>query len=110
MAKFAAKAIPIIGAAIDVISNIVDNIATAERNRKFEKNKDEIKNEVNAVFIDCIDQIKDDKWFFDNFAPGVTILEEQVASDEKDIARMEEMKNKYMAWTKKVKEIECSIL
>lgn len=110
MANFAVKAIPIIGAAIDVISNIVDNITTAERNRKFEKNKDEIKNEVNAVFIDCIDQIKDDKWFFDNFAPGVNILEEQVASDEKDIAQMEEMKNKYMAWTKKVKEIECSIL
>ena len=71
---------------------------------------DGIRIQRNAVFIDCIDQIKDDKWFFDNFAPGVTILEAQVASDEKDIARMEEMKNKYMAWTKKVKEIECSIL
>ena len=55
-------------------------------------------------------QIKDDKWFFDNFAPGVNTLEEQVASDEKEIAQMEEMKNKYMAWAKKVKAIECNIL
>jgi hypothetical protein len=47
---------------------------------------------INEIFIDCIDQIKDDKWFFENFAPGVKALEEQVIIDERDIEKMEEMK------------------
>ncbi len=110
MANFAAKAIPIIGAAIDVISNIVENVSAAERSRKFEKNKDEIKNEINKVFIECIEQLKDDSWYFDTFAPRVKTLEEQGLADERDIAKMEDMKNKYMAWSKRVKDIECSIL
>ena len=110
MANFAAKAIPIIGAAIDVISNIVENVSAAERSRKFEKNKDGIKNEINKVFIECIEQLKDDSWYFDTFAPRVKTLEEQVLADERDIAKMEDMKNKYMAWSKRVKDIECSIL
>ena len=110
MAKFAKNALPVIGAVIDVVSNVVDNISTAERNRKFEKNKDKMKNMINEIFIDCIDQIKDDKWFFETFAPGVKTLEEQVIIDERDIEKMEEMKDNYMAWSNKVKEIECSIL
>ena len=55
-------------------------------------------------------ELKNDSWFFDNFAPGVKTLEEQVVADERDIAKMEEMKDKYMAWSKKVKDIECSII
>ncbi len=110
MANFATKVIPVIGAAIDVISNIVENVSAAERSRKFEKNKQDIKDTINGVFIECIDQLKNDSWFFDNFAPGVKTLEEQVVADERDIAKMEEMKDKYMAWSKKVKDIECSIL
>ena len=110
MATFATKALPIIGAALDVISNVSDSISTSKRVQKFEKMKNEIKNEVNGIFIDCINQIRDDNWFFDNFAPGVNALEEQVASDEREIALIEEMKNKYMQWSKKVKDIKCSIL
>ena len=72
--------------------------------------KDDLKNVINEVFIDCIDKIKDDKWFFDNFAPAVNFLDEQVAADEREIMQMEEMKNNYMAWSKRVKEIDCSIL
>ena len=39
MATFATKALPVVGAAIDVVSNIVENISAQERNNKFEKNK-----------------------------------------------------------------------
>lgn len=106
MAKFAVKAVPFIGAAIDVVMNVVDNYSTFERNRKFEQNKEEIKNSVNELFIDCMDQVNDDKWFFENFAPDVQILKDQIAADEQDIAQMEENKNKYMAWSKKAKSIE----
>ena len=109
MAKFATNALPIIGASIDVISNIVDNVSTAERNRKFEENKDEIKNSIDEIFIDCINQINDDNWFFENFAPDVKKFEEAITIDEKEIIQMEEKKNKYMEWAKKVNEIELSV-
>ena len=110
MAKFASEAVPYIGAAIELIANIVDTVATFQRNRQFEKNKDEIKNAIDGVFVDCIDQINDDKWFFEKFAPDVTILEKQVSDDEDSIKQIEDMKNKYMAWSKQVKTIEFSIL
>ena len=110
MAKFASKAVPFIGAAIELIADIVDNVTTAQRNRQFERNKDEIKNVIDGVFIDCIDQVNNDSWFFENFAPGVTILEKQVSDDEESIKKIEDMKNKYMEWSKQVKTIECNIL
>ena len=110
LAEFAVKALPFIGAAIDVVSNIVENISVAERERRFEKNKDEIKNEINGVFSECYDQLNNDNWFFENFAPGIKMLEEQVTSDEKEIQEMEEMKNKYMTWSAKAKELGCNII
>ena len=106
MAKFATKAIPIVGAAIDVILNIAENITMAERNRKFEKNKDEVKDAINEVFIDCFDQLNDDSWFLDNFAPGVKVLEDQISEDENTISQMEEMKNKFVKWSQQVKSVE----
>ena len=110
MASFATKTLPAIGATIDVISNAVDNVSTAECNRKFEEKKDEIKNSVDEIFIEHIDKINDDKWFFENFAPDIKKLEEAIALDEKEIMQMETMKNKYMEWKKKVNEIELSVL
>lgn len=110
MATWATKALPAIGAAIDVITVIAENVSTAEKNRKFEKIKVEIKDAINEIIYESVDQLKDDNWFFENFAPGVKTLEEQVSADERSIAQMEETKNKYMIWSKKVKDIECNIL
>lgn len=109
IAVFVQKAIPVIGAAIDIISNVSENIALDKKNKKFEKSKTELKNTINEIFIDCIEQLKDDKWFFDNFAPAVNVLEKQIELDEQEIKQMEEMMNKYMAWSNKVKDIECSL-
>ena len=110
MAKAISEALPIIGAAIDITTNIADNVAAAERNRKFEEGKNEIKNSINETFTECREMLRDDDWFFENFAPEIKELEKHVASEEKRIAQMEETNNKYMAWSKKVKDIECSIL
>ena len=110
IARFAQKAMPIIGTAIDVVSNVAENISTEVNIKKFEKKKTELKNAINEVFMECIDQLKDDKWFFENFAPEVNILEEQIALDEQEIKYMEETKNKYMAWSKEVKDIECRVI
>lgn len=110
MANFLTKALPVIGAAIDVISNIVENVAIEKRNRKFEKAKEDVKTAINEVFIECKDNINNDEWFFENFAPGVKILEEQIALDESDIKELETAMNNYYAWTSKVKDMEYSIL
>ena len=109
MASFATKTLPAIGAAIDVISNVVDNVSTAECNRKFEEKKDEIRKSVDEIFIECNDQINNDQWFFENFAPDVKRFEEAIEFDEKEINKMEIMKNKYMEWKKRVNETELSV-
>ena len=109
MASFATKTLPAIGAAIDVISNVVDNVSTAERNRNFEEKKDEIRKSVDEIFIECNDQINNDQWFFENFAPDAKRFEEAIKLDEKEITQMEIMKNKFMEWKKKVNETELSV-
>lgn len=109
MASFATKTLPAIGAAIDVISNVVDNVSTAERNRNFEEKKDEIRKSVDEIFIECNDQINNDQWFFENFAPDAKRFEETIKLDEKEITQMEIMKNKFMEWKKKVNETELSV-
>lgn len=74
MATFATKALPVIGAAIDVVTNIAENIAAGVRNRKFEKRKDDLKNGINDTFYEVMQMLNSDDSYIDQFAPSYRIL------------------------------------
>lgn len=110
LANFTAKALPLIGGAIDLLTNIIENVSVSKRQHEFDKKKDEIKNAINEAFIECNENLKDDEWFFENFAPGVNILKGQVEEDEKDISKIVAQKDKFMTLVKTLNSREISII
>lgn len=110
MATFATKALPVIGAAIDVVTNIAENIAAGVRNRKFEKSKDDLKNGINDTFYEVMQTLNSDDSYIDQFAPSYRILEEQIRQDEEDIRYQESMLKKFNTWNEEIIDADCRII
>lgn len=96
MANFAVKGIPLIGAGIDIVSNIVENISEQEQNKKFEKTKEELINEIEEVFNQAIELLNNDEEFIQKCAPNYTLLYEQIQNDKKDIDNLTSLLNKHL--------------
>ena len=105
MATFATKAIPVIGAGIDLVTNLVENITTQERNKKFEKTKESIKETINETFYDVMKMLDSDEKYISEFAPAYKVLENQVAQDQDDIESQERMLQAFYAWRKTAIEL-----
>ena len=105
MATFATKALPVIGAGIDVVTNLVENITVRERNRKFEKTKENIKDAINETFFDIMRMLDSDEEYISQFAPAYKVLEEQVGQDQADIERQEKMLQGFYAWRKTANDL-----
>ncbi len=100
MASFATKALPAIGAAIDVTSVIVENITAARHNKEFKEAKENITTEITSVFYELQDKMKTEDSFIDQFAPQYRTLEMQLKQDEKDIDTLKDTLNNYQLWRK----------
>ena len=110
MASFATKALPVIGAGIDVVSNIVENVVTQERNKKFENSKEKIRESIEDTFDEIIKMLDNEEKFIDQFAPQYRMLEEQISQDKKDIDQQDQLTEKYKAWRSEVVEVDYKIL
>ena len=110
MATFATKALPVIGAAIDVVTNIAENIAAGVRNRKFEKRKDDLKNGINDTFYEVMQMLNSDDSYIDQFAPSYRTLEEQIRQDEEDIRYQESMLKKFNTWNEEIIDADYRII
>lgn len=102
MAVFATKAIPVISAGIDLVTNLAENISVQERNKKFEKSKESIKEAINSTFYDILKLLDSDDGYIDQFAPSYRVLEEQVKQDQADIEAQEKMLHDFYMWRKAV--------
>lgn len=110
MATFATKALPIIGAGIDIVSNIIENVAAGEKNRKFEKNKEDLKNEINETFYEIMEKLNSDDSYIDQFAPSYRILEEQIRQDEEDIKYQEAVLKRFNVWNEEIIDADYRII
>lgn len=106
MASFAAKAIPIIGAAIDVVAGIVENVNAQRRSNKFEENKNNIKDAINDTFIEIYDELNSDEKYINDFAPEYKILEQQVKQDQKDIEKQKMYLQKFAEWEARFSNVD----
>lgn len=105
MATFATKALPVIGAGIDVVTNLVENIEAKKRNKKFEESKDSIKEAINDTFYDLMNMINSDDEYIDQFAPSYRILEDQIKQDQSDIESQEKMLQAFYLWKRTVNSL-----
>ena len=107
MASFTSKALPVIGGAIDVVSNIVENVSEKKKNQKFEQSKDDIKDAINSTFYEVMTKLENDDDYINQFAPSYRILETQVKQDEKEIIDQEEKNRAFTQWKKDFDEDYC---
>ena len=110
LATFATKALPVIGAGIDIVSNIVENVTIIERNKKFEKSKDSIKGAIDETFDEIYSMMANEESFIDTFAPQYRILESQIQQDKVDITHQEIVLNRFRAWKKDVIDVDFKVL
>lgn len=98
LANFASKAFPIIGAAIDMGTNIAENLIAQKKNKEFEKTKKELQEAVESIFYDVYDKLNSDEDYISQFAPQYRALEEQIKQDEIDIKELEENLRRFDTW------------
>ena len=110
MATFATKALPVIGAAIDITSVIAGNVAADRRNKNFQKSKDDVKDAISSVFYDIEELLDAEDGYIDQFAPQYRILEQQLMQDETDIREQEELLKKFQIWYNMLSEYENYIM
>lgn len=106
MAQFATKALPIIGAGIDIVSDLIAAGKEQKRNREFEHNKDELKQEIRSLFKGLNDGLNDNEKFFSDFAPDYGEFRDQIKCDADEILAQEQLLKKFKAWAKKVSETD----
>lgn len=106
MASFCTKALPLIGCAIDIISGVISGSVEQKRNKKFEKNKDIIKEGISQLFRDIIVDLNDDEQYFSDFAPQYCVLRTQIENDEIAITQQEKLLKDFKKWEKTVSDAD----
>jgi GTPase Era involved in 16S rRNA processing/RNA polymerase-binding transcription factor DksA len=104
MANFATNALPFVGVGIDVVSDIVANSKERKRNKEFEANKDEVKDELLKLFKGLNDELSNDNKYLSDFAPDYGVLVEQIKNDKEIIQAQERLLKDFEAWEKTVSE------
>lgn len=110
MATFATKALPLMGAGIDLATNIIENVTVQERNKRFEKRKSELKDGINETFYELMEMLNSDDKYIEQFAPGYKLLEEQIRQDEEDIRKQEDILRKFNKWNKEIIDADYIVL
>ena len=106
IANFATKALPVIGAAIDVVSDVVANSKEQKRNREFEQTKNDLKKQLMTLFKEVNDGLKDNDKYFADFAPDYAELLTQIGNDEESIRTQERMLKAFKTWEKRVTDAD----
>lgn len=102
MANFATKSLPVIGAGIEIVSDVIANSKAQKRNREFERTKDEIKENIKKLFKEINDKLNDNEQYFEDFAPDYANLSKQIIEDEEGIKAQEKQLTEFKNWERKV--------
>lgn len=106
LAKFAEKALPIIGAAIDVVSNIVENALAQKKNKKFEESKNEVNEEIHNIFLEIKKKFESDEQYVKEFAPSYLELERQIDAERKSVEEQKEYLKRFSEWRENFTEVD----
>lgn len=104
MAAFTTKALPIIGAGIDIVSDIIANSKEQKRNKQFQDTKDDLKDELRKLFREIQNDLENDEKYFADFAPDYGELLTLIKKDEAAICTQEQMLKNFKNWEKRITE------
>ena len=99
------KGLPLLGAGIDVLTNIFETWQQHKQQAKFIKAKDELQKFISGFFKGVIDQVTDDKKFLEKFAPQLLELEENLNDEVNQMNKFKEQKQKLLEWKEKASDI-----
>lgn len=104
MANFATKALPVIGAGLEIALGAISNIIEAKRNKEFQKKKEEIMKEIKLIFNEVVDSLNDDDRYIEEFAPEYILLSDQIKNDEASVDAQEQLLLDIKEWEKSINE------
>lgn len=102
MASFATKALPIIGAVIEIGADVAANTKERKKNRKFEEAKEKVKEQIAWAFRSLNELLDDTERYFTDFAPDYNELVKQINDDAITISEKEKLLKEYKLWAKQV--------
>ncbi len=108
MASFATKALPIIGAVIEIGADVITNTKEQKKNRKFEDAKDQLKDQIMGMFREINEQLNNNDRYFADFAPDYNELVAQIEKDAVAISEQERLLKEYKRWDKQVADSDFS--
>lgn len=100
------KGLPVIGVMLDVIFGLIKIFQEKKANKKFKELQNTLDGIVSGTISTIIDNAKNDKTFFEMFAPQILNIENKLRQDEETLAQQKEQKRRFEEWKKNVVDID----
>jgi predicted GTPase len=106
LASGLSKGLPAIGALLDLIFELIKIFQEKKANEKFKELQDTLYKIVSETISTIIDKAKDDKTFFEMFAPQILEIERKLKQDEETLAHQKEQRRRFEEWKKSATDID----
>ena len=106
LASGLSKGLPAIGALLDLIFGLIKIFQEKKANEKFKELQDTLYKIVSGTISTIIDKAKDDKTFFEMFAPQILEVERKLKQDEETLAHQKEQRRRFEEWKKSATDID----
>lgn len=100
------KALPIIGAAIDVGMNAIDLAKKNAEKNKFEKIKKDVGEMITSYFKEICDDAMDNEKYLEMFAPQLKELRKNLTMQEETLENQKLRKEQFLKWKKEAVDVE----
>ena len=100
------KALPIIGAVIDVGMNAIDLAKKNAEKNKFEKLKKDVGDMISSYFKSVCDDAMDNEKYLEMFAPQLKEIEKTLSSQKEVLENQKLRKEQFLKWKKEAVDVE----
>ena len=100
------KALPIIGAVIDVGMNAVDLVKKNAEKNKFEKLKKDVDKMISSYFNSVCDDAMDNEKYLEMFAPQLKELEKNLTMQKEVLENQKLRKEQFLKWKKDAVDVD----
>ena len=109
IAKVVSKAAPIAGAAVDVISEVIEAFKRNKQLKEFEKFKSERSNDIEKIYETVISEIRDEEKFLNKFAPQLKEVKDVIRISEETIEHNKRLRDAFRQWKKNTVDVDFKV-
>ncbi len=99
------KGLPAVGMLLDVIFELIKIFKEKKANEKFKELQDTLYDIISGTIAEIINKCKDDKTFFEMFAPQILKIEDKLKQDEEILNKQKENKRRFEDWKKNAVDV-----